>query len=116
MSLRGLVGIGASLFFAFSLQRSLVRPLQRLTGVAKELGDGKLDQLVPVTSRDQLSQLAEAFNKLAGKLLKYRQSTTDKILKDHQLIESACSAFPHAIFVRSTHGKITFLNSIVVKC
>src|ERR1700730_2470171 len=48
MILVGLVGIGASLFFAFWLQRSIVRSVQRLTGVAKELGDGNLDQLVPV--------------------------------------------------------------------
>src|SRR6266404_2068339 len=66
MILGGLVGIAASLFFAFWLQRSLVRPLQRLTGVAKELGDGKLDQLVPASSRDELGQLAVAFNKLAS--------------------------------------------------
>jgi NtrC-family two-component system sensor histidine kinase KinB len=106
MILGGLVGIGASLFFAFWLQRSLVRPLQRLTGVAKELGDGKLDQLVPASSRDELGQLAEAFNKLAGKLRNYRQVTTDQILQARQLTEIAFSAFPDAVFACSADGKI----------
>jgi len=115
MILVGLFGIGASLFFAFWLQRSLVRPLQRLTGVAKELGDGKLDQLVPVTSRDELSQLAEAFNKLAGKLRNYRQTTTDQILQARQLTEIAFSAFPDAVFACSADGKINFLNPSAVK-
>jgi two-component system, NtrC family, sensor histidine kinase KinB len=115
MILGGLVGIGASLFFAYWLLRSLVRPLQRLTGVAKELGDGKLDQLVPVTSRDELGQLAEAFNKLAGKLRNYRQVTTDQILQARQLTEVAFSAFPDALFACSADGKINFLNPSAVK-
>jgi NtrC-family two-component system sensor histidine kinase KinB len=115
MILGGLVGIAASLFFAFWLQRSLVRPIQRLTGVAKELGDGKLDQLVPVSSRDELGQLAEAFNKLAGKLRSYRQVTTDQILQARQLTEIALSAFPDAVFACSADGKINFLNPSAVK-
>ncbi len=115
MIVAGLVGIGASLFFAFWLQRSLVRSIQRLTAVAKELGDGKLDQLVPVTSRDELGQLAEAFNKLAGKLRNYRQVTTDQILQARQLTETAFSAFPDALFACSTDGRINFLNPAAIK-
>ena len=115
MILVGLVGIGASLFFAFWLQRSIVRSVQRLTGVAKELGDGNLDQLVPVTSRDELGQLAQAFNKLAGKLRNYRQVTSDQILQARQVTEIAFSAFPDAVFACSADGKINFLNPSAVK-
>jgi two-component system, NtrC family, sensor histidine kinase KinB len=115
MILVGTVGIGASVFFAFWLLRSLVQPLQRLTGAAKELGDGKLDQLIPLTSHDELGQLAEAFNKLAGKLRNYRQVTTDQILQARQLTETAFSAFPDAIFACSADGKINFLNPTAVK-
>jgi signal transduction histidine kinase len=115
MILVGLVGIGASLFFAFWLQRSIVRSVQRLTGVAKELGDGNLDQLVPVTSRDELGQLAQAFNKLAAKLRNYRQVTTDQVLQARQLTEIAFSAFPDALFACSADGKVNFLNPTAVK-
>jgi two-component system, NtrC family, sensor histidine kinase KinB len=115
MIIVGVVGISASLFFAYWLQRSLVRPLQRMTSVAKELGDGKLDQLVPATSRDELGQLAEAFNKLAGKLRNYRQVTTDQILQARQLTETVFSAFPDALFACSVDGKINFLNPTGVK-
>src|ERR1700730_504489 len=115
MVIVGIVGIGTSILFAFWLQRSLVRPLQRLTGVAKELGDGKLDQLVPASSRDELGQLAVAFNKLASKLRSYRQVTTDQILQARQLTEIAFSAFPDAVFACSADGKINFLNPSAVK-
>jgi len=86
-----------------------------LTAVAKELGDGKLDQLVPTSSRDELGQLAVAFNKLAGKLRSYRQVTTDQILQARQLTEIAFSAFPDAVFACSADGKINFLNPSATK-
>ena len=48
-------------------------PFMRVTAVSKELGEGKLDQVVPVMSNDELGQLADAFNKMATKLRAYRQ-------------------------------------------
>jgi two-component system, NtrC family, sensor histidine kinase KinB len=62
LSLAVAIGILASLFFAYWLQRSIVRSLHTLTSVAKELGEGNLDQLVPVASHDEMGELAAAFN------------------------------------------------------
>ena len=54
----------------------IVRPMQSLTESAQQLGEGNLDQHVPVQSSDEVGKLAEAFNKMAAKLRAYRQSTT----------------------------------------
>ena len=91
LSLAVAIGIIASLFFAFRLQRSIVRSLHTLTSVAKELGEGNLDQLVPVSSNDEMGQLAAAFNKLASKLRAYRQVTTDQVLQARQMTEITLS-------------------------
>ncbi len=56
------------LYFAYRLSGVVLRPIQRLTESARELGEGNLDQVLPVSSRDELGQLADAFNKMAGKL------------------------------------------------
>ena len=40
-------GIGGAIFLAGRLQRSILRPIRRLTSVSKELGEGNLDQVVP---------------------------------------------------------------------
>jgi signal transduction histidine kinase len=74
------------------------------------LGEGKLDQVVPVQSKDELGQLADAFNKLASKLRAYRQITTDQILQARQMTEITFSAFPDAILALSLDGKINFAN------
>jgi signal transduction histidine kinase len=103
-------GLLIAVFFAVRLQRSILRPIRALTASSKELGEGNLDQVVPVPSHDELGQLADAFNKMAGKLRSYRQVTSDQILRAKQMTEITFSAFPDAIVVLSQEGKIDFKN------
>jgi NtrC-family two-component system sensor histidine kinase KinB len=104
------VGLLTAALFAARLQKSILRPIRALTDSSKELGEGNLDQVVPVLSRDELGQLADAFNKMAGKLRAYRQLTGDQILQARQMTEITFSAFPDAIFVLSQDGSIDFKN------
>jgi NtrC-family two-component system sensor histidine kinase KinB len=103
-------GLLIAALFATSLQKSILRPIKALTDSSKELGEGNLDQVVPVLSRDELGQLADAFNKMAGKLRAYRQITGDQILQARQMTEITFSAFPDAILVLSQDGAIDFKN------
>ena len=68
MVLASALGVAGAIFFAMRLQKAILQPIEALTAVARELGDGKLDQVVPVESHDELGHLADAFNKMATKL------------------------------------------------
>ena len=103
-------GILGCLYFASRLQRSILRPIQTLTAVSKELGEGNLDQVVPVQSKDELGQLAQAFNKMASKLRAYRQVTTDQVLQARQMTEITLSAFPDPVLAYSIEGEVNFVN------
>jgi two-component system, NtrC family, sensor histidine kinase KinB len=103
-------GIALALWLGYGLQRTILRPIQTLTAVSKELGEGKLDQVVPVESHDELGQLADAFNKLAARLRVYRQTTTDQLSQARQMTEITFSAFPDSILALSMDGKINFAN------
>jgi signal transduction histidine kinase len=96
---------------AYALARSIIQPIQGLTESAQQLGEGNLDQHVPVQSRDEMGKLAEAFNKMAAKLRAYRQSTTEKILQAQQTTESALRAFPDPILVFSPEKEIQLQNA-----
>ena len=104
------LGIAAAIFFAVRLQKAILSPIQALTAVSKELGEGKLDQIVPVESHDELGQLADAFNKMATKLRSYQRATSDQILQARQMTEITLSAFPDPILAFSPEGRITFSN------
>ncbi len=110
MIFASVLGLAAAVFFATRLQRSILEPINALSAVSKELGEGKLDQIVPVASRDELGQLADAFNKMAAKLRAYRQTTGDQILLARQMTEITFSAFPDPIIAMAPDGVINFTN------
>ena len=98
------------LFFAYRLGGVVLRPIQRLTESARDLGEGNLDQVLPVQSRDELGQLADAFNQMAGKLRLYRQSTTDQLIRAREATEVVFAALPDPIVVFSADGEIAYQN------
>ena len=98
------------LFFAYRLGGVVLRPIQRLTDSARELGEGNLDQVLAVQSRDELSQLADAFNKMAGRLRLYRQTTTDELVHARQATEVVFAALLDPIIIFSSDGEIAYQN------
>ena len=114
MVFASLIGIAAAILLAARLQKAVLQPIRALTAVSKELGEGKLDQIVPVESKDELGELADAFNKLAGKLRAYLQITSDQILQARQMTETTFSAFPDPIVALSTDGVINFTNPAAI--
>jgi two-component system sensor histidine kinase BaeS len=54
--------------------RRLVAPIKTLVTGTEELASGQLAQPIPVTTRDELGQLAEAFNTMAASLEEARQT------------------------------------------
>ena len=104
------VALPLELFFAYRLGGVVLRPIRRLTESARDLGEGNLDQVLPVSSHDELSQLADAFNKMAGKLRLYRQTTTDELVHARQATEIVFAALHDPIIIFSADGEIAYQN------
>jgi signal transduction histidine kinase len=96
----------AVLFFslAWRLADAFLRPIQALTASAVALGGGDLDREVPVTSRDELGQLARAFNTMAGHLRAYRDATLAKVLRTQRTMEATLTSTPEPVFVVGRDG------------
>lgn len=60
----GSLGVAAALFAAKRIQR----PVHAVAAAARRLGGGELDTRVPVRGRDELADLAVAFNSMAGRV------------------------------------------------
>jgi signal transduction histidine kinase len=61
-------GLGLATLASFFLARTLVRPIRTLQDGAARIGAGELEHQIRVTSGDELQQLGEQFNQMAGAL------------------------------------------------
>lgn len=97
-------------YVCYQLGRSILTPIQSLTNATRELGEGKVNLPIPVVSRDELGELAQAFNKLAAQLHEYRQSTAEEIVRLHRTMETTLASYPDPIFVMDQNGRIELKN------
>ena len=65
--LAGLGSVAIALLIAFYMGRSIARPLQQLTNVATGFADGRTDLPMPPPRRDEIGELAKAFNNMVQK-------------------------------------------------
>ena len=66
ISLFGLGGLAIILSFVFS--RKLTNPIKKLTDAARSISEGSLKSRVSIADRDEIGELAKAFNTMAGNL------------------------------------------------
>jgi two-component system, NtrC family, sensor histidine kinase KinB len=99
-----------SAYACYQLSRSILKPIQALSEATRELGEGNPGRLVPVNSRDELGNLAVAFNRMAAQLQEYRQSTTEKIVQLHRTMEATLASFADPIFVLNNEGQVELKN------
>jgi two-component system, NtrC family, sensor histidine kinase KinB len=97
-------GIVLSLLLSYGLARSLLKPIRALTVSAASLGDGNLDRDVPVTSKDELGELARTFNLMAAKLRAYRDATAAKVVRAQRTMEATLTSTPDPLFVVARDG------------
>jgi two-component system, NtrC family, sensor histidine kinase KinB len=97
-------GFILSLILAWVLASSLLKPIRIFTASAVALGDGDLDREVPELSRDELGQLAHAFNTMAAKLRSYRDATLARVLRAQRTMEATLTSAPDPVFVVGRDG------------
>lgn len=110
MAIAIVLGGGAVVFLAWRLQAAILRPIREVTMAVRELGEGNYDQVVPASTRDELGEMVQAFNKMAGRLRVYRQMTDEKLVQARQTAETIFSALPDPVFVLSGSGGVEFQN------
>ncbi len=93
-----------SLFWSYRLAHSFLRPIHVLKDSAVAFGDGRLDRDVPVSSDDEIGELARAFNAMAAKLRAYRQAATEKMLLTQRTMEATLTSVPDPVFIVSGAG------------
>ena len=63
-----IVAAAAAIVVSFALSTHLSRPIGRLAAASRRIASGRYAERVPVTSDDELGELAESFNTMAASL------------------------------------------------
>jgi two-component system, NtrC family, sensor histidine kinase KinB len=92
------------------LSRSILSPIHAVTDGARALARGELDQIVPAASRDELGDLAHAFNEMARTLREYRQAGTARLLRAQKTAQATIDSFPDPVVVVDLAGSVEQAN------
>jgi len=87
---------------AFLLAGAITRPLQILSNGVKRVTRGDLDFVIKIGTRDEIGQLAEAFNQMTGRL---RKSTVSR-----EFMEKLVNTMNDVLVVISPQGEVISVN------
>ncbi|HEX4612094.1 MAG TPA: ATP-binding protein [Urbifossiella sp.] len=114
-----LIGLGVSLAVVSALVagagwyllRTILAPIRAVTAAARAIGlSRELDREVPVFGRDELGQLAEAFNAMTRQLREYRQSNLAKLVRAQRTAQATIDSFPDPVLVLEPAGRVELVN------
>ncbi|MGH2767806.1 MAG: HAMP domain-containing protein, partial [Actinomycetota bacterium] len=101
------LAIVGSMLLGLLLSRVIARPLRKLAAGANAIAGGNYDQHIRVRSRDEVGQLARAFNEMAHRLSIHIAQLRDS----REEVKRALTRFGEAL--RATHDEQTLLNVVL---
>lgn len=75
----------------------IVDPIQELIRRIKEIANQNYDQTLEFHTGDEYEELAEAFNRMAGKLQEYENSSLDRIMSEKKSVEAIINHMGDAV-------------------
>ena len=91
---------------SFLLTRQVTRPLSETRDAAIRVASGDYATMVPVKSRDELGELARAFNYMAEEVEHY----VGEIQEQKGRLEAVLEASPEALVTTDPEGRVTMAN------
>ncbi len=104
------LGIALSVGVIAVVGPKILKPIASLRRSVSEIQKGNLDLVVNVPSRDEIGQLAEAFNEMAASLREFRRSDRAQLLRTQQSTLLALNSLPDAVVICDPNGQIELAN------
>jgi two-component system, NtrC family, sensor histidine kinase KinB len=113
-----LLGLGGALLIlgtvfaalTWYLLRSILGPIRTVTEAARSIGAGRLEMEVPVLTRDELGQLAQAFNAMTRQLRGFRQTNLARLMRAQRTAQATIDSFPDPVLVVDPEGRFELAN------
>jgi two-component system, NtrC family, sensor histidine kinase KinB len=102
------IGMGAG--FTVLTGPAILSPIASLTRSVREIQKGNLDLVVNVHARDEIGQLAEAFNQMATSLRELRRGDRAQLLRTQHSTQLALDSLSDAVAICTCEGHIELAN------
>ena len=105
-----LAALGFAVLVAWHLTSRVVGPLRRLTRGANAIREGQFDERIEITSKDELGELASAFNQMAADLAEFRRTNIGEVVQAKNTLEATLEALPDAVVLLDGDCRILSMN------
>ena len=103
-------GVLLGLIFVAVIGPSIVGPISKLTRSVRDIQQGNLDLFVKPDSKDEIGQLAGAFNEMTSSLREFRRSGRAKLIRTQSATLATLNSLSDAIAICSPSGSIELSN------
>lgn len=101
-----LLAIVCSFFLSYVIASLTSRPLRKIASVAGLIGKGNFGARIPVTSRDEIGELAAMMNEMTAKI----EEQMGKISAERNRLDTILRGMGEGMIVTDTSGNITLAN------
>lgn len=93
----------------------IVDPIHELIRRIKDIANRNYDQSLEFQTGDEYEELAEAFNRMAGKLQEYENSSLDRIMNEKKRVEAIINHMGDAVIGLDADNYILFANDKAIE-
>lgn len=106
MTVGGLLAIGLAVALALLIAQSIASPIKRLTSIAGQMAEGRLDRRVGDYTEDEVGQLGSAFDLMADRL----RGTIKEISGERNTLSAILSTMADGILIVDWNGRVMLTN------
>jgi two-component system phosphate regulon sensor histidine kinase PhoR len=96
---------------AWLIARLTTRPIRKLTAASRRISSGKLGQKITVEAKDEVGELAKAFNEMSARL----KEVVEAISEDRARLATILDNMADGVIMTDTEGKIALANQAAEK-
>lgn len=88
------------------LKKAIIKPLDQVSQAMQRVSEGDLNQVVPITGKDELGRMATSFNRMTSEL----RETYQVIRAERNKLETIIMGSNEGMIVTNAAGKIVLVN------
>jgi NtrC-family two-component system sensor histidine kinase KinB len=109
-----LVALVFAVLVSWYLTTTVVGPLRGLRRGANAIREGRFNERIEIASRDELGELASAFNQMAENLAEFRRTNVGEVVRAKNTLEATLEALPDAVVLLDASCRILSMNRAAV--